>query len=134
MSNNSPAKDVAKYLGGQIGLAAFASVSDWGVFVALEPDQPKKCVTVYDTGGAGPLTDELDFESVEFQVRVRAENYSDAYDKQEAIKDLLLQTAPLACEDHTFAGIAMVSSIISLGRDESNCFVLTANYRGFLNV
>lgn len=127
---NSPAKDIAKYLGGQSGLGAYAGSADFGVFVGLEPNEPKNCVTIYDLGGPGDLDEDQDYKWVEFQVRVRCEAYSTGYDKHKIIRDLLVLPASVTCETSTFSGVVMTADAAGIGRTENNQHVLTATYRG----
>lgn len=124
----SPANDVARYLAAQ-GIGTFAGTSDWGVYAHVEPESPNNCITVYDTGGSGPDTDEQDLGQPEFQVRVRCVEYSDGYAKQVAIRDLLILGGPITMASSTFVLVDMTSDVIPLGRDDSNRFLLTANYR-----
>lgn len=130
---NSPAKDIAKYLSGQTGLGTYAGTANWGIFVAVEPDEPVNCVTLYDLGGQGDQTDDLDMAQVDIQVRVRCNTYSDGYDKHEIIRDLL-QVSPLTCEDSTFVGVVMTADPAGIGRDDKNKHVLTATYRAIRNI
>lgn len=131
---NSPAKDLAKWLAGQGGLGAFGAETDFSVYAIMEPEQkPSQVVTLYDTGGGGPDTDDLNPHNVTFQVRTRCARYSDGYDIQVIIRDLLLASQP-ACEDSTFLGIMMTSDVAGIGRDENNRFLLTANYAAIRNL
>lgn len=126
---NSPAEDVARYLVAK-GVGAFAGSGRWCVNFAAEPAAPPDdVVTVYDTGGADPDTDELDSRP-SFQVRVRCKVYKEGYAKQKEIRDFLLLTAPLLMADSEFTYVNMTSDILSIGRDDANRFLLTANYIG----
>ena len=131
---NSPAKDLAKYLAGQTGLGVFGGTTDFSVYVALEPNEPVNCVTLYDLGGRGDVTDDLDMADVDIQVRVRCETYSDGFDKHEIIRDLLVPVGPITCEDSTFVGVVMTADPAGIGRDEKNKHVLTATYRAIRNI
>ncbi len=121
---NSPAHDIALYLVAN-GVGTLPYTSGWAVSLALEPANPDNAVTVYDTGGQGPDTDELDLKRPTFQVRVRSASYVTAYAKQQAIRDLLILTQPIG----DFVGIEMTSDILAIGRDESSRHLLTANYQ-----
>jgi len=128
----SPAHDTALYLAAQ-GVGTFGGASAWSINVSREPNKPDRSVTVYDTGGA-----EADPETVLYtpsiQVRVRAEStgYVDAYNKQEEIRDILIQLQNItygASSDTRYLGFWLEGDIQSIGRDENDRHILTANYR-----
>lgn len=124
---NSPAHDIALYLAAQ-SIGTLPWTSGWAVSVALEPVSPDNAVTVYDTGGQEPDTDELDLKRPTFQVRVRSKSYQDAYDKQVEIRDLLILQMPISAQDSDFVGIMMTSDVLAIGRDDNNRHILVANY------
>jgi len=124
----SPAHLLALYLAAN-GQGTFGGSSKWSINVSREPVAPAEAVTLYDTGGDGPDTDELDLLNSTFQVRVRSGNYAEAYAKQEAIRDLLILPAPIVQGTAEFIGIVMTSDILAIGRDENDRHILTANYR-----
>lgn len=128
----SPAHDVAVYLADQ-GVGTFGGNLGWSINVSREPDKPDRCVTLYDTGGAEAFA-EIKLFTPSFQVRVRAETggYAAAYDKQAEIRDLLidLQNTELGVSNETYyLGIWLEGEIISVGRDDNDRHILTANYR-----
>lgn len=122
----SPADDLARYLA-TAGVGTFGGASAWCVGVAAEPATPPECVTLYDTPGGEPDTDELD-SMPRFQVRVRGPSFTACYDKQNAIRDLLLLPAAITTSESTYL-IQMSSDIETIGRDDSDNFLLVANYR-----
>lgn len=126
---NSMARDVAHFLVGKGSLGAFGGDLAWCLNYGVEPDKPDSAITIYDTGGMEPDTDELDLERPSFQVRVRSLAYDDAYAKHKEIKELL--TLPLVSFNMTsckIIGIQMTSDVLSLGRDDANRFLLVANF------
>lgn len=135
----SPAFLIAKYLAANgVGLfpnpgGAPIGAGPWEIAFSREPASPDMAVTIYDTGGSEPDTDALDLLNPTFQVRVRgpktAQGYADAYAKQEVIRDLLILPAPVVQGTAHFIGIAMTSDILSIGRDDNDRHLLTANYR-----
>jgi hypothetical protein len=131
---NSPAKDLAKYLSGQTGLGTFAGSTNWSLYVAVEPNEPVNVVTLYDLGGPGHNTDDLDMVPNTIQVRVRCESYSEGYEIHEIIRDLLVPNGPIVCETSSFVGVVMTADIASIGRDENNRSVLTATYTAIRNI
>lgn len=122
----SPAHDLALFLA-TAGVGAFGGAAAWCVGVAAEPEAPAEAITLYDTGGGEPDTDQLD-AMPSFQVRVRGPVYATAYSKQEAIRDLLLLPEPITTSESRYL-IQMSGEIASIGRDDSNNFLLVANYR-----
>ena len=125
---NSPGHDIALLIAAA-SIGTFGSESAWGVFVGREPAKPDSCITVYDTSGGEPDTDELDWFRPTFQVRVRGVSYQDAYDKQIAIRDALIYASPVDVTGGRFVGIMMTSDVMSIGGEDSKRHILTANYR-----
>lgn len=115
----SPAHDISIYL---------ATILGGAFFTGSEPDAPDDVVTVYDTGGLNPDTDELDIERPTFQVRVRDRNYALAYARHRSIRDQLIYDE-FETDHARYALIVAETEILSLGRDDNNRFILVANYR-----
>lgn len=125
----SPAHDLARYLVSQ-GVGALGGTAQWAISIAAEAEVPDDVVTLYDTGGLEPDTDELDLTRPSVQVRVRSKDYPGAYSKQLAIRDLLtLPNRITVSGGSVFLLVAMSSDIMSIGRDDNGRHVLTANYR-----
>jgi hypothetical protein len=132
----SPAHDIAKYLDVQ-GVGVLNAMTGWSINISREPMEPDNCVTVYDTGGLEPDTDELDLMHPTIQVRVRHRKlvvagidtgYELAYSKHEEIRDLLILGTPLITVDSTFVLINLVTEISAIGRDDNDRHLLVANY------
>src|SRR5690606_27918067 len=144
---NSPAHDVVLYLqiaaapefhpdvefllpGDEIsmshpgGVGTLGAPSGWSLNAFREPDSPDDAITVYDTGGSGPDTDDQDPEWATMQVRVRSRSYLDAYSKHEEIRDLLSRDAQIVSATSILIGAFMTSDIMSLGRDDNDRFIL----------
>jgi hypothetical protein len=124
----SPAHDLALHLAG-LGIGTFGADSGWSINVSTEPAEPDTVITLYDTGGDEPDTDELDLLRPTFQVRVRGDDYPVVYSKQEAIRDALILPGRIETADSVFLGIFMTSDILAIGRDDNDRHLLTANYR-----
>jgi hypothetical protein len=124
----STAQDIATYLAAQ-------SVGTFGtnIFVSREPPEPNECVTVYDTGGLEPDTDDLNLLRPKFQVRVRSATYEGGYTKQSLIRDLLILVAPIKTANSVFVAIMVDTDFISLGRDDKDRYTSTMNYRAIRN-
>jgi len=123
----SPALSIAQYLAAQ-GFGVFAAESGWSIHVASEPEKPDTCITVYDTGGEEPDTDQLDRRPT-FQVRVRGPNYQDAYAKISSILDFLMHAPAVTLNGTRYAAFAPTSDVASIGKDDNNRHVLTVNFR-----
>lgn len=128
---NTPAHDLALYVVDQLGLK-FGGNKPWSVHVGGEPAEPANVITFYDVGGGEPDTDEQDVTQPSIQVRVRSKDYSEAYAKQELIRDILIRpglSPVIIAETSRFTGVMMTSDFLSLGKDENNLNLWTANYR-----
>lgn len=124
----SPADDVADYLAESTQIGSRGGNGRWAISVGGEPDKPDDVVTLYDTTGLGPDTDELDIERPSFQVRVRSRSYGSAYEIQRKVRMLLTLTEPIDTESSTFLTIEATSEILSLGRDDQDRYALVANF------
>lgn len=120
----SPAHDLAIYLSLN-GIGTFPGT----ISVHAEPADPPNVVTLYDTGGLEPDTDQMDLMQPTFQVRVRNLDPALGYVMQERIRDLLMLPGRLVTADSAFVMITPSSDIASLGRDDNNRFLTTLNYR-----
>lgn len=131
---NSAAVDIAKFLATE-GVGTLPHTTGWAVSAALEPVSPDDAVTVYDTGGEGPDTDDGDEAGVNdlhestVQVRTRSADYSDAYDKQTEIFALLTSKSVIETETSNLVGVFMTTDVLPIGRDDNNRHLLVANYR-----
>lgn len=111
------------------GLGTFPSDHKWSINVGAEPELPVDgCITVYDTGGLPPDTDQLDRRPT-FQVRVKAEQYTEGYAKLKAVAAFLQSRYGVVIDGVRYASFEAESDILSLGRDDRNVFLLTLNFR-----
>ncbi len=124
----SAAKIVADFLVAQ-NVGTIASKKGWAIAVGSEPVDPVECVTVYDTGGQGLDTDELDVAYPTIQVRTRSTRYLDGDAKQRQIRGLLPKAVPFIAFNEQVLDIVMTTDITSIGRDDDNRFLFTSNYR-----
>lgn len=119
----SPAHDLAIYLSLN-GIGTFPGT----ISVHAEPADPPNVVTLYDTGGQEPDTDQLDLMRPTFQVRVRNTDPVAGYAIQELVRNLLMLPGRIATADSAFVVITPSSDIASLGRDDNGRFLTTLNY------
>ncbi len=127
---NAPAREIAAILD-NAGLGVLGALTGWGIYAFREPDEPDTVITVYDTGGFG-LFNEPDNNLVHptFQVRVRSFTYDDAYVKQVAVRDTLMDSPlPVAITDGVVVGAWATTGVLSLGPDEKERHRLVSNYR-----
>ena len=124
----SPAHELALHLEAN-GIGDFAGSSGWVINVSREPPKPDTSITLYDTGGFDPLQVDIDFKAPTIQVRVRTRSYPDAYDKHEAIFQLLCIPLERTIGDHHYVGIWRQGEVADIGRDDNDRHLLTANYR-----
>lgn len=128
MTQISTSQDIANYL-------AAHAVGTFGtdIFIGREPPQPDSCVTIYDTGGLEPDTDDQILLRPKFQIRVRNLTYEGGYAKQCAIRDLLILVGAIKTADSVFVGIWLDTDFIALGRDDKDRYLSTMNYRSIRN-
>lgn len=120
----SPAHDLAVYFASN-GIGSFPGT----IAVNVEPADPANVITVYDTGGQEPDTDQMDLMQPTFQVRVRNTDPAVCYSIQETIRNLLMLPGRVVTADSAFVMITPSSDIASLGNDDTNRFLTTLNYR-----
>ena len=115
----SPAYTIARYLETE-GFGEWAN----DINVSLEPNEPVECITLYDTGGQDPDSDEQDVFNKTIQIRVRTLNYLETYTKLEQIRDLLINQTIVGIN-----GIWMQGDILYIGRDDNDRHLFTTNFR-----
>jgi hypothetical protein len=115
----SPAYTIARYLETE-GFGEWAN----DINVSLEPNEPVECITLYDTGGQDPDSDEQDVFNKTIQIRVRTLNYLETYTKLEQIRDLLIKQTIAGIN-----GIWMQGDILYIGRDDNDRHLFTTNFR-----
>lgn len=119
------------------GIGQFASSSDWGIYIGVEPDAPACCVTLFDTPGATG-TVELDrsipVDQSRIQVRVRSLGYVGGRTKMKAILTALeakVNTEQAEGGDDVWyaAVIPLASGMTYLGRDGKQRHLFTWNFQ-----
>lgn len=123
----SPAYDVAELLAA-FGFGSFPSDTPWSINVGSEPTIPDQAITIYDTPGIEPDTDELD-RRPSFQVRVRSPGYLDGNAKLSAIYQFLINQGPLITNGRRYAAFIAQSDIGSIGMDDNSRYLFVANFR-----
>lgn len=108
------------------GLGVVGSASGWSIHGALEPAQPDKTITVYDTGGAMPEPD-CNLSHPTVQIRARAPGYTEAYDQLAACRDELIGPTRFTAGGATYVGAWGAGDIQSLGQDDNRRFRLVMN-------
>lgn len=130
----SAADELAHYLEDR-GIGLFGGNADWSIHIDREPFAPDRVVTLYDTGGSVNVSIDPEIRNPTFQVRVRGLTFSEAYEMQELISQILTQPGSDHASferligGHVYILIVRTSDILSLGRDENDRIRLTANYQ-----
>lgn len=126
---NPTSKDIALYLASQgAGLVAYGGEDKWNISYGREPATPRNTVTIYDTGGAGPETDEMNLYRPSIQVRVRAKSFDEGWAKSFAIMSLLIPIAGLSINQSRYVGVTPSTEITHIGMTENDLFLFTTNY------
>src|SRR5690606_5811001 len=86
----SAADELAHYLEDR-GIGLFGGNADWSIHIDREPFAPDRVVTLYDTGGSANVSIDPEIRNPTFQVRVRGLTFSEAYEMQELISQILTQ-------------------------------------------
>jgi hypothetical protein len=111
--------------------SSYISINGWGVYVAKEPLNPHRAITVYNSGGLQPNPKwALDYPSVQVRVRGFPNNYQESRQKAQDCKDVLLGLPP---QDVNTGGDRIVSvviraDIVDLGFDNTNRPIHTINF------
>lgn len=124
---NAPSDDIAQYLAAQ-GVGTFAATSGWAIYFAKEPQAPDSCVTVYDTSGDSPDPDSA-FWRPSVQVRIRANDYRDAYAKVEDVVNTLTVNAISFAQGGTkYVGAFQFGSPQFIGFDDNDRAIVVVNF------
>ena len=100
------------------------------LFIAVEPDKPDLCVTVFDTGGKMPdhTIHRLDYPTIQVRIRGDEGGYMAAYALAEDIKEYLRGVHGETWNTTKYIGIWAMSDIIPLGLDEKKRPRFTINF------
>ena len=121
----SPAHDIAVFLAG----GGFGAIGQ-ELHISREPVSPDFVTTLYDTGGNDPVLVTENLRQPTLQIRVRGFDYAACYERQEDIfLALSVDVTDFETTDYRYVGCWLTSDIISIGRDDNDRHLLTANYR-----
>ena len=123
----SPAKDVATLLQTE-GLGTLGT----DLFYSREPAKSGVIVTVYDLGGRNDANAKWLREYPEVQIRVKGtpNDYSSAWDKIQAIKDVLLGHDPVVINSEwNYIGVWINGDPIHLGNSEDDRAIIISSWR-----
>lgn len=122
----TPAHDTALYLAALAGFGTFGGSTGWPVYVGREPLEPVDVVTCYDTGGApGPL---IDLRTPTVQVRVRAADYDEGWQKANEAYAALVQVTKQAVTDANILAWSPSGEVTYIGRDDKDRPLFTVNF------
>lgn len=125
---NPVVEDIKDILEAESGLELELATN---LFIGKEPANPDLCVTLYDTGGRGPVTP---FDRTEkyyyqtFQVRVRSKGYLEGMTLALDVMDSLHGRGHEEWNDAVYELIVCESAPCLIGRDDSGRALITANY------
>ena len=105
----------------------------WPIFVSREPIEPSDVITLYDTPGLGSDTDEQTMLRPRLQVRTRSRDYLAAMDVHAAIRVTLTTLQALPISDGVVIGLNDVSGPFSIGRDDNDRHIITANFEAVID-
>lgn len=119
----------AKNLLVSAGIGTFASSSGWGIFIGKIPQKPETAIAVITTGGETSNPKYLlDYPSIQVLIRGAKNGYSAAYTKALAIKNTLLGLSSQTVNGDLWVQVNMIGDIASLGFDENDCPMFSANF------
>ena len=129
--------DTLKDLLVDAGIGEFAGASDWGIYIAYEPDSPDKCITLFDTGGPTAqvrLDRDLGPQDLTFQLRVRSMTYDEGMEECRAVRDVFALVKNMTAVEGTdtvqyAAIIEQQREPTPLARDKRQRFIFTWNFR-----
>lgn len=116
-----------------IGAFNSQAANDWSINVGIEPATPNRTITVYDTGGEGPDTDEMDVDRKTIQVRVRAHSRAEASAKIHEVRTYLLTRNEKIHGVTRLFGAFVTSDAAEIGRDDNGRALFTVNFRTLSN-
>ena len=120
---------VARLIEGQgLGVIASTDVNQWSINIGEEPEKPAHTITIYDTGGPGPDTDEMDVDRRTIQVRVRSMRRANGYERMSLVRRYLLTTPIKTVEGRAFFSFIVDQDIAEIGKDDSNRVLFTMNF------
>ena len=124
----SPAVDIANKIRSD-GFGGIVNKAGWAISATREPAKPLNVITLYDTGGSPPDTDEQDILLQSVQARVRAKEYPEGYAAIRSIVTGLTLSRSFSAEAGRYLSIKCISGPMNIGRAEaSDAFLLTANF------
>lgn len=107
----------------QSASVAFPAVD---LFIGIMPDQPDKCVAIYEYAGAPPLevmvsnTATLERPSVQVMVRAARNDYPTARALIESVRNTLTGITDETISGERFLRVNQISSINALGVDDND--------------
>ena len=121
-----------------------ATKDNWPIYSIIEPNEPDRVITIYDTTGLVDGRLQINGKVVEhlgIQIRIRSNDNDVGNDKIQAIKVFMdetlldntvtvLDSSGTNSENHIVHSASRTSTVLSLGRDieNSNRFLFTINY------
>jgi len=101
------------------------------LFISREPTSPNSCVTIYDTPGEGDdlyFNPDERYERGSIQVRVRDNNYINAWTRIDEIRQLLHGRANETRNGAYYTAIRLTSGPAMLEYDDNGRVILVTNF------
>jgi hypothetical protein len=105
--------------------------ADWSIHVSKMPAEPARAIAIFDTGGSqnpDPMW-LLDYKTIQVQVRGSVNDYTLAYGKMAAVKDVLLGMVARTVDGGRWDGVTGIGDILFLERDKNDWPLLAMNFR-----
>ena len=123
---NSPAKDVLDHIIAQ-GHLTLGPGTGWRGFAHKEPAEPDSVVTFYDTGSGDQPDYDANIYLPSVNIRVRAADYDDAYNKAYAIMNELISVTEFTVNSQRYVRADVISEPSLAGRDDNDRYIVTVN-------
>lgn len=123
---NSPARDALDYAVAQ-GLLTLGATSGWGGYAHIEPATPDTVATFYDTGSFGTADYDVNIYRPTINIRVRANDYNDAYDKAYALMNEFISVNEFTVNSQRYFRADVISEPSFIGRDDNDRNIVTIN-------
>jgi len=124
--NYSPADILRQAIvnSGNASLASLSSDNEWPIFVGHMPDSPNDVLCVYDTSGnrnGRIMSTGENIDKPGFQLRVRADDYAEAYSKINEITTYLstikMNVVAISGTSYKIHSVTKIGTILSLGQE-----------------
>ncbi len=111
------------------GVGVVASGTDWQIFAGAMGKTPDRAISIRQTPGADPNPKWLlDFPSMQIRIRGKEEEYLDAKDKAQEVKDALLGLPSQDVNGDRWVSVTGIGDLIDMGRDDNGRYEFSMNF------